>query len=337
MSKYNLKLIKRLNNIIDVAREFGHVVHKGRMRCIRPNKHKNGDEHPSLVLYADSNQYYCPVCRAKGDVIDFVVEDRGLRFYDAVRYLADRSDVEPDSPRMAPTGSRASEHRSSTADEFLEIYAYFYELCSEPTEDAFRYLETRGISRETATEAGVKYILKQRQLLEKLYEKFTKEVLVSSGLTSSTGQPFWRRHKLIWAFFRNGKPVYFQGRSIDESTRPKEMCLAAPVPCPYNTDVLSGKPKRLFLCEGVVDTLTLLERKIPAVGIVGVNGFKKDWLELFRAVKVSVAFDSDMAGQAKAAELVQGFKQTGIEAEKIYLPKGYDVNSFFSTGRQFGI
>ena len=43
--------------------------------------------------------------------------------------------------------------------------------------------------------------------------------------------------------------------------------MAGPIPIPYNARLLDGEPGQIYLCEGVIDTLTLLEQGFPAVGV----------------------------------------------------------------------
>ena len=59
------------------------------------------------------------------------------------------------------------------------------------------------------------------------------------------------------------------------------------------------------------------------------KGFKKEWFKLLNNCNVKVAFDADAAGQQAAIELVQNLNNDGINAEKVNLPAGYDINRFF--------
>lgn len=43
---------------------------------------------PSFCIYTDTNSFYCFSCKRGGDVIDLVMELKGLKFKDAVRFLS---------------------------------------------------------------------------------------------------------------------------------------------------------------------------------------------------------------------------------------------------------
>jgi DNA primase len=329
MANYDLPMIKRMNNIIDVARELGREVKGNAIRCFYPENHKNRDIHPSLMLEPKNNRFRCAVCpNVKGDIIDFVCQSRNLRFYDALRYLADRVGITPIS-----NGADRSEKASTTEDnssnqgqdnanlqipsdeaqesdeKYYDIYTFFFNHCSEPSAEAVTWLNLRS--------------------------QFAFERLVSSGLLNNNGNLLFSTHRLIWTFFQNGKPAYFQGRTLDGMITPKELCLARPIPAPYNIDVLNTKPENIFICEGVIDTLTLIDHSIPVVGIVGTGDFKDQWISLFKGFHVKIVLGADITSQAKAIELVHRFLFAKIDAEKIYLPADYDVNRLFGIYKQF--
>jgi len=338
MPKFDLNQIKAKNSIIEVAREFGYKIEDNHMRCFQYKNHNKMDSDPSLCFDLEKNSFWCPVCHdVHGDVIKFVMMSRNLNFYGAVTFLANRAGICPEnveSTKIEYTTEQAINVKHGS-EEFTDIDQFFFDHCSEPTEDAKKWLKSKGISQSTIDDLNIKYVRRQRELLEALITNFPKEKLMKSGLINDNELPFWRRHKLIWPFFYNGKPVYFLGYSINSLSRPREMCIARQIPYPFNVDILKKRRKSTFVCPNVLDVATLQERGIPAIGISGVNGFKNSWFELFKGIQVKIAFRADITGQAKAVELVHRFHSNQIEAEKIYLPNNYDVTEFFGTLNQF--
>jgi len=49
------------------------------------------DEHPSFVVYPETNSYHCFGCSAHGTVIDYVMQIYNLSFKEAVRWLCQRA------------------------------------------------------------------------------------------------------------------------------------------------------------------------------------------------------------------------------------------------------
>jgi len=101
---------------------------------------------------------------------------------------------------------------------------------------------------------------------------------------------------------------------------------------------LDQKPGWVYLCEGVVDTLTFLGQKINAVGIPGVRSFKVEWLNLFRNKNVVLCLDHDEAGRSGMEYIGNLFSQAGIhnvilgegmENLPTAMKEGEDINDWF--------
>ena len=109
-------------------------------------------------------------------------------------------------------------------------------------------------------------------------------------------------------------------------------------PYPYNVSVLDQKPGWVYLCEGVIDTLTFLGQNIAAIGIPGVRSFKTEWLPLFKNKNVMLCLDKDEAGRSGTEYLQSVFEQAGIrtivlgeglENLNFSMKEGDDINSWF--------
>ncbi len=82
------------------------------------------------------------------------------------------------------------------------------------------------------------------------------------------------------------------------------------------------------------DTLTLSQANYFAVGIVGSQGFKADWVKAFAGLDVYVAGDGDEAGRDFNRKVVKAFVDLGRPSPKIVpLPDGQDVTDVFTKQR----
>ncbi len=326
MAMFDIEAIKqaRINNIVKVAEDTGLGVKNNCARCFCPQNHQHGDRTPSLSFDQRSNSFRCWVCKdVHGDVIDLVMMVLGLSFPDALKFLADRAGIQPTN-RPVPKKQRVIANpmvSSGDISEFADVYQVFDSLSSDLTNQAREWLSNRGIPPEVATQYGARSLREVRRVSEALLAKYPLEHLQASGLFDRSGRLIFRRHRLIWRWLKNGAPVFFQGRALDSETRPKELCLAHPIPTPFNIDCIESKTEEVFICEGVVDTLTLLKHGKAAVGVAGVNGFKENWIPLLEGCRVKVAFDPDAAGQSRGAELVQRLRNHGIDALRVFLPE----------------
>ena len=157
--------------------------------------------------------------------------------------------------------------------------------------------------------------------------------LERTGFFNAAGHLRYYRHKLLFPYYDlQGRPVYMQARAIDADAKPKELSMSGPIPIPYNIRLLNGEPGQIYLCEGVIDTLTLLEQGFPSVGIPGAANFKPAWAALFRNKSVHVAFDPDGPGESGAAKTIERLQAAGIEARRLTPPTGMDLNDWFRKG-----
>jgi DNA primase len=139
--------------------------------------------------------------------------------------------------------------------------------------------------------------------------------LQAAGLFNGRGHLRLYRHRLVIPFAFHGQVYGLQARNTGwrgtDEDGPKEMVLVSPG-VPFHCDVLAEDVGRVFLTEGAIDCLSLLELGLPAVGIPGAGGFKASWVPLFAGVpEVVVAFDNDEAGRRGTQRVVAAFAAAG--------------------------
>lgn len=99
----------------------------------------------------------------------------------------------------------------------------------------------------------------------------------------------------------------------------------------YNQDALEKNPDEIYLTEGEIDCLTLIEKVGEnVVGVTaGAGSFNAEWIDLLESVgKIILLYDSDEPGQRGAREAAYrlGFDR----CFNVVLPDGQDVNEYFS-------
>src|SRR5262249_42903577 len=93
-------------------------------------------------------------------------------------------------------------------------------------------------------------------------------------------------------------------------------------------DVLADAQDCVYVAEGVIDGLSLLEADLQAVAVPGASSFRPDWVEWFDlAGDVVLAFDADDAGRRGAAAIPAHVRGAGRARKILQLPPGIkDVN-----------
>jgi DNA primase len=215
----------------------------------------------------------------------------------------------------------------------IRILQALIDACPPVSGKVAQYLQKRRIFKRTWDTQGIRMIDDYAGVSRKLEAAFGLPDLERTGFFNAAGHLRYYRHKLLFPYYDpQGRPVYMQARAIDADAKPKELSMSGSIPIPYNIRLLNGEPGQIYLCEGVIDTLTLLEQGFPSVGIPGAANFKPAWAALFRNKSVHVAFDPDAPGESGAAKTIERLQAAGIEARRLTPPTGMDLNDWFRKG-----
>ena len=355
----DLEALKARHPILEVARDLGLEVNHNRFRCPRPERHTHGDRTASVTLWPERGIFKCWVCPdVKGDIIDLVRLVKGIGFSEAVAFLEKRSGYSPhheahpilpvgmakqhpdhsssksqlelfQSPSVKETSESPPATEDSLSDEKKrELIQTFLELCGSVHGKAATWLKARRIFKKTWDGQRLLVVDNYGGISEDLMRRFSLGQLRESGLFNADGHLRFYRHPLILPYYDSTGPIYMQARALDTVMQPKELSLAGPIPCPYNAKILNGESGPVYLCEGVIDTLTLIEAGFPSVGVPGAANFKPAWVPLFQNKSVYVVFDADAAGEAGSARTIAMLTGQNIEAHRLPLPAGMDINDW---------
>ena len=374
MTEEELKQFKAALSITAVATALGVPVVRGRCRCFFPTRHSHGDRTPSVSFSEERGTFRCWVCDdVRGDVITLVQIVKNCSFLEALNWLKETYGFllrgAPASATALPNGSSASNvstaqsatlvAKTVTRDAALEysspepvkelvseeerkkiILSFLKMLSPVDKTPAASYLARRRIYKPIWDKMLLRTITDYGALNNKLKETYDLEVLKYVGLFSEKGNLRYYKHPLFFPYLDSKRrSFYFQARAIDSTVVPKELNLRGTVPYPYNVSALDEKPGWVYLCEGVVDTLTFLGQRIAAIGIPGVRSFKTEWLPLFKNKSVVLCLDKDEAGRSGTEYLQTVFAQAGIRTVvlgdgvdqfgKLSMKEGEDINDWF--------
>ncbi len=129
-----------------------------------------------------------------------------------------------------------------------------------------------------------------------------------------------------------GQVVNMVGRAVD-NTQPVYKNLPAQAVQDANAlfnEGLIGPSESVFLCEGIIDAITLTQAGYPAVAILGPGSFRPEWAEKFKGKHLFICFDNDEIGRKGRDAVAQATSAAAAEVYLLNLPEGVkDVNDFF--------
>ena len=357
MTEEELKQFKAALSITTVAMDLGLPVVRGRCRCFFPTRHAHGDRTPSVSFSEERGTFRCWVCDdVRGDVISLVQFVKNCSFLEALNWLKEtygfllhgaKPQVQNRVSTTNPASATVMPNRTPASNVSLEQSAALVAKTAV-REAALEYRSPEPAKELVSEDERKKIILSFLKMLStdygalnnKLKETYDLEVLKYVGLFSEKGNLRYYKHPLFFPYLdTKRRSFYFQARAIDSTVVPKELNLRGTVPFPYNVSALDERPGWVYLCEGVVDTLTFLGQRIDAIGIPGVRSFKTEWLPLFKHKSVVLCLDKDEAGRSGTEYLQTVFANANIRTVvlgdgvdqfgKLSMKEGEDINDWF--------
>lgn len=302
ISNNSINKIKNEVNIVDICRNYGIKVEKGKALCPF-----HDEKTPSMsVNYKNTNRYHCFGCGESGDVINFVMKMENLDFLSATEKIANDFGIFLEYENLTEEQIKNIEIERKIYKRYEELQEFYTEsLFSEEGRQALEYLRSRGLSENIIKEYGVGYAPKYiKEKINEIFKGINKENLVEYKIIKE-----WKKedgevvyfpllqNRITFPLTKNNEIIGFQGRAIDLDekirylTATKELFI-------WNIDVIK-KNKEINLTEGIIDALTLIQAdKENTIALLGTQAITKNTEKIFKNTeKINFWLDDDNAGK----------------------------------------
>ena len=320
--------IKQKTDIVSVVSEHVDLKKAGRnYKALCPF---HSEKTPSFMVSPELQIYKCFGCGESGDVYAFLQKYEGMDFYEALKYLAERSGV-----KLKQTAFKDSEGKQKLY-ELNSLAAKFYQyilLKHKEGERALNYLlKNRKLRLDTIKTFQLGYAPERSYAITKyLLEKkgFTRRDLDKSGLTYSRGgRPEDRfRGRVIFPLFdHRGNTAGFAGRLMPENS---DSGLAKYINTPetpvyHKSSLLYGlnetrknikKGSIAVVVEGELDAISSWQIGIKNVVAIKGSALTEDQARLLGrfANKAVLALDADIAGDKAVRRGITIAEEAGME------------------------
>ena len=314
----------------------------------------HNEKTPSFHVDSARQSYHCFGCGKGGDVFRFLMEKEGMTFYDAVHSLASRAGVI--IPENAPDGDEEGARQRAGVKERLyrlnEAVSDFFcrNLHEHPDSEAAQYLRRRGIPDDVARKFRIGAAPDSWDAAQHFCRSkgFTDEEGVTAGVLhrSENGRVFDQfRNRLVFSIFNEaGRGVGFSARSLEPKPQDGRKYVNTPeTPVFRKGSLLYALPlareamrnKNLaILCEGQLDVIAFHRAGFEcAVAPLG-TAFTPEQARVLKRYTnhISLAFDSDSAGQKAVLRAAEILLPLSIELKVIRIPGGKDPDELFASG-----
>ncbi|MDT3426547.1 DNA primase [Paenibacillus forsythiae] len=333
------------HDIVDTVGKVVHLTKRGKYLWGLCPFHSEST--PSFTVTPDRGVFHCFGCGMGGNAIKFRMEIEGLSFPEAVRIMAEESDI----PVPEGAGSMQSAHNPEL-DRLLQAYewsAKLYHYLLKNTEHgraAMDYLRSRKFSDQMIDQFQIGFAPDRWDTLLQFLERrnFDLAEMEKGGLLSSRseGKGYIDRFRgrIIFPIAnRAGKVVAFAGRILGEG-QPKylnspESKLFNKSRILYNLHQSKAsirKTRQIVLFEGYGDVISAWESGVHnGVATMGTS-LTENHASMMKALadEIVIAYDGDRAGQAAALKALSMLESTGLRVKVAVLPSGLDPDEFVS-------
>lgn len=360
MAKIPDHFIKQLLQSVDIVHVVGQYLplKKSGENYFAPCPfHK--EKTPSFSVSHKKQRYQCFGCKANGDVIQFIIEQFGHSFVDAVKMLASMYGiVVPYEQSSNYSNNENNDNKGISNSKLLNsrVYAcldtaakFFFNNLKKHnlSSRAISYFKQRGLTGQTAKEFNLGYVPSGwDNLIKHLQKQFTIEEMIASGVVikNDRGRVYDRfRDRIIFPIYnRQDKVIGFGGRTFSNiNNEPKY--LNSPETSVFNKGrELYGLNKfskefnnytNIIVVEGYIDVISLWQSNIKNVVATLGTSLTEQHLKMLLHLKDEIifCFDGDVAGQNaawRALELCLPYIDGKHQVKFLILPNNLDPDAF---------
>ena len=348
IDKDTIDKIMEATNIVDVVSEFVTLRKTGiNYKGLCPF---HDDKTPSFIVSPTKGICHCFACGKGGNAVNFLMEHEQITYPDALRWLANKYNIEIQERELSAEEKRQATDRESmfVVNEWAK--KYFQDILkNNPDGQAIglQYFRSRGIRDDIIEKFNLGYALPRRDALSKaaIAAGYNAEYLVKTGLCyrKDNGELVDRyAGRVIFPWFSvSGKVNAFGGRLLDSRTKGvQQKYVNSPESDIFHKErELYGlyqakreiaKQDHVYMVEGYTDVIAMHQCGI--CNVVANSGTALS-IHQVRALhrftpNITLLYDGDEAGIHAAMRGTDMLLAEGMNIKVLLLPDGDDPDSF---------
>lgn len=333
-------------NIVDVVSEFVTLRKRGVNYVGLCPFHD--DKTPSFYVSPAKNICKCFACGEGGTAVHFIMKHEQLSYFDALRYLAKKYNIEIHERELTDKEKQIRSDRESMLIVNAWAQKYFTTLLHEHIDGktiGMRYFAERGFREDTIRKFQLGYSLEQRDALYQaaLKSGYKKEYLEKTGLIiayeDGRVNDRFRGRVIFPVHTLSGKVVAFGGRILKKEEKTAKYVNSPESEIYHKSNELYGiyfakqaivKADRCFLVEGYTDVISMHQSGVENVVASSGTALTHGQIRLIHRFtdNITVLYDGDAAGIKAAIRGIDLLLEEGMNVKVVLLPDGEDPDSF---------
>ncbi len=308
----------------------------------------HGEKTPSFTVSPAKGIFKCFGCGKGGNSVHFIMEHEQISYYEALKFLARKYNIEFKEREFTPEEQAARNDRESMflVNEFAQKHFSSTLLNHiDGKSIGLAYFRERGFRDDIVQKFQLGYSLEQREAFTQTAIKagYNKEYLVKTGLTleNESGQltDRFRGRVMFPVHSLSGKVVAFGGRILKKDDKMAKYVNSPESEIYHKSSELYGiyfakqavvRQDRCFLVEGYTDVISMHQSGIENVVASSGTSLTPGQIRLIHRFteNVTVIYDGDAAGIKASIRGIDLLLEEGLNIKVLLLPDGDDPDSF---------
>lgn len=307
----------------------------------------HNEKTPSFSVSPSKEIYKCFGCGKSGNTIGFVMEHEKYTYVEALRWLANRYNVEVEETETSPEYKAHQQVADSlhVINSFAQKYFSDILMNNEEGRDiGLSYLKQRGFREDIIQKFQLGYCLERGNAFAQtaITNQFNPENLQKSGLVvmRNDGLVDNYRGRIIFPVHNNtGKVIGFGARIIKKNDKAPKYINTPENELYVKSKLLYGtyfarqaidKADECLLVEGYTDVISLHQAGIENVVASGGTSLTQDQLRLVKKYtnNLTIIYDGDAAGVKAALRGLDMALEEGLNVKLVLIPDKEDPDSY---------
>lgn len=307
----------------------------------------HNEKSPSFTVSPSKEIYKCFGCGKSGNAITFVMEHEKYSYVEAIRWLADRYNIEIEEKETSPEFKVQQQVSESLfiINKFAQDFFSDYLLKKEEGINiGLSYLKERGFREDIIRKFELGYNPEAREIFAHaaLNMQYNRDLLLKSGLVvnrDSGLQDNYRGRIIFPIHNQSGKIMGFGARLIRKNDKAPKYINTPENEIYVKSKVLYGlwfarqaidKADECLLVEGYTDVVSLHQAGVENVVASGGTSLTPDQLRLIKKYtpNLTILYDGDDAGIKAAMRGLDLALEEGLNVQLVLLPDKEDPDSY---------
>ena len=303
---------------------------------------------PSFSVSPSKGICKCFSCGKGGSAVHFIMEHEQLSYYEALKYLAKKYNIEIEERELSDEEKQIKSDRESMLIVNSFAQEYFSNILFQHSEGrsvGLAYFHERGFRDDIIHKFALGYSLEQRDALaiEAKKRGYKEEYLLKTGLCLEGQNDYisdrFRGRVIFPVFSLSGKVLAFGGRVLRKSDKLAKYVNSPESEVYHKSNVLYGiyqakqsivKNDNCFLVEGYTDVLSMHQAGVENVVASSGTSLTPGQIRLIHRFtnNITVIYDGDAAGIKASLRGIDLILKEGMNIKVVLLPDGDDPDSF---------